>query len=118
MEQKEVKVKMRFCRICNNEFNKYSRPRGARFTCSDGCQEAWMGKVQESRALVNEARKKKRRARMVAMLITSIITGIIGALLGNYIFYAMGMIGDPGVVILIGFAVGFFGPLVAYICQI
>ena len=113
MEENEAKVKIRICRICMKEYNKYSRPwglYGARYTCSEECQKVWMKKIQKDR----EFKKKRTKEKLVILLIICLITGFIGAGIGGYIFSAMRMIGSPWLVILIGFAIGFFAPIFIY----
>lgn len=61
-----------------------------------------------------EAKKKGGGEKLIILLIISFIIGAIGATIGGYIFNAMRMIGDPWLLILIGFAIGFFAPIFIY----
>jgi hypothetical protein len=54
-------------------------------------------KIQKDR----EIKKQKSKEKLIILLIVSLITGFIGAGIGGSIFSAMGMIGSPGLVILI-----------------
>jgi len=117
MEEKAVKVKMVQCRVCGKEYNKYKRPWGlySRATCSDYCQEEHKKQVSDLRKQVSEKQHQKKINRLVILLVICIITGAIGAAVGGYIHNAMGGYGNPSMFILIGFAVGFFGPMFIYL---
>jgi hypothetical protein len=119
--EKEVKLKMRQCSACGKEYNIYTRPLIARFTCSEECRKVQRMKrremYQEKKQERREIQRQKMKKRLVVLLIVGLITGCIGAVVGAYVFNAMRMIGDPGVVVLIGFAIGFFAPIVLYICD-
>lgn len=110
---------MRLCIVCRKEFNIYTRPLLARFTCSEECRKVQRAKRQELYRENMKQRKKiqreKRKNALIIWFVVSIITGIIGAMVGGYLYNAMSMIGDPGMVILIGFGIGFFAPLIIYL---
>ena len=119
MIMEETKVKMRQCVVCRKEFNIYTRPFIARFTCSEECREVNRARRKEIyRESLKESKKKRRQKRkntFKILFVVSIVTAIIGAMVGTYLYNAMSMVGDPGMVILIGFAVGFFAPYIFYL---
>lgn len=117
MEEKEIKVKIVQCRVCGKEYNKYSRPWGLynRATCSDYCQNEFKKQLSEQRHQMREVKKQKAIRRLVIVLVICVITGAIGAGIGGYIYNAMGGYGNPSLFILIGFAIGFFGPMFIYL---
>lgn len=116
MNEKETKIKMKQCVVCGNEFNVYTRPFIARFTCSEECRGVNRARRQEayreSQKKRKEVQKKRRQNALIIYVIVSLITGIIGAFVGGYLYNAMGMVGDPGMVMLIGFGIGLAIPLV------
>ena len=116
MGEKGVKVKIVQCRVCGKEFNKYSRSWGlySRATCSDYCLGEYRKQMSEQQHQQREVRKQKALSKLVILLIICLITGAIGAAVGGYIHNAMGGYGNPSMFILIGFAVGFFGPMFIY----
>ena len=116
MGEKEDKVKIVQCRVCEKEYNKYSRPWGlySRATCSDNCLNEYKKQVSEQLHQKREVRKQRAINKLVILLIICLITGGIGAGIGGYIYGAMGMSGNPSLFILIGFAIGFFGPMFIY----
>lgn len=121
MIMEETKFKMRQCAVCGKEFNIYTRPIIARFTCSEECRQVNRARRQEtyreSMKERKEIQKKKRKNALIILLVVSIVTGIIGAMVGAYIHDAMNMVGDPGTVILIGFAIGVFAPSIIYLYE-
>jgi len=118
MNEKETKIKMRQCVVCGKEFNIYTRPPLARFSCSEECRAVNRARRQEAYKEANKKRKekqrKKRKNALIILLVVSIFTGIIGAMVGAYIYDAMNMVRGLEMVILIGFAVGFFAPFLIY----
>ncbi|MHA2287975.1 MAG: hypothetical protein ACXABG_04230 [Promethearchaeota archaeon] len=42
----EERVKLVNCRRCGNQFNKYSRPSGARMVCSEECRVVYTARLR------------------------------------------------------------------------
>jgi len=117
MEEKAAKVKMVQCRVCGKEYNKYERPWGlmSRSTCSDYCQKEYKEQRLKQIQQETEVRRTKAINKLIILLIICLITGAIGAGVGGYVYHAMGGSENPSIFILIGFAVGFFGPMFIYL---
>jgi hypothetical protein len=117
MGERKDKVKIKHCVICGKEFNKYVRPWGiySRATCSDYCQTEYKKRRVAEYKKQREIRRHRAIQKLVILLVICFILGGIGAVVGGYIYNAMGMYGNPSLFILIGFLVGFFGPMLIYL---